>query len=255
MSLPDSTLASARIVERADPLRFRTVMAAPVQARAVLFPLYAFNIEVARAPWVTQEPMIAEMRLQWWRDALEEIAEAQQVRAHEVTTPLGATLSPEQARQLDGLVAARRWDVYRDAFEDEGHFDSYIDATAGTLMWTACAALGAPARAEQSVRELAFAAGCAAFLRAAPALADAGRIPLLDGTHAGVVALAQRAQQRLTRPSVGRKARPALWPALGAGATLKQVMRDPAAVADSRLDPGVTPGRLSATALTGWLWL
>ena len=49
-------------------------MAAPVEARRVLFPLYAFNVEVARAPWVTSEPMIGEMRLQWWRDALEEIA-------------------------------------------------------------------------------------------------------------------------------------------------------------------------------------
>ena len=35
-------------------------MAAPVAARRVLFPLYAFNVEVARAPWVTQEAMIAE---------------------------------------------------------------------------------------------------------------------------------------------------------------------------------------------------
>ena len=66
--------ACAAIVERGDPERFMAAMAAPVEARRVLFPLYAFNVEVARAPWVTEEPMIAEMRLQWWRDALEEIA-------------------------------------------------------------------------------------------------------------------------------------------------------------------------------------
>ena len=51
--------ACAALVEKADPLRFRAAMAAPVPARKVLFPLYAFNIEVARAPWVTQEAMIA----------------------------------------------------------------------------------------------------------------------------------------------------------------------------------------------------
>ena len=48
-------------------------MAAPLAARQILFPLYAFNVEVARAPWVASEPMIGEMRLQWWRDVLEEI--------------------------------------------------------------------------------------------------------------------------------------------------------------------------------------
>ncbi|MEN9060069.1 hypothetical protein [Ponticoccus litoralis] len=42
--------ACAELVQRADPERFRAVMAAPVAARAALFPIYAFNIEVARAP-------------------------------------------------------------------------------------------------------------------------------------------------------------------------------------------------------------
>ena len=63
------------------------VMAAPVPARARLFPVYAFNIEVAR-PWVTSEPMIAEMRLQWWREVLDEIRGGGSVRRHEVATPL-----------------------------------------------------------------------------------------------------------------------------------------------------------------------
>ncbi|MGB3250003.1 MAG: squalene/phytoene synthase family protein, partial [Tabrizicola sp.] len=66
--------ACAGLVQRGDPDRFRAVMAAPVEARAQLFPLYAFNLEVARAPWVTQEPLIAEMRLQWWRDVVENAA-------------------------------------------------------------------------------------------------------------------------------------------------------------------------------------
>ena len=58
--------ACAAIVQRADPDRFLAVMAAPVAVRARLFPLFAVNVEVARAPWVTQEPLIAQMRLQWW---------------------------------------------------------------------------------------------------------------------------------------------------------------------------------------------
>ena len=72
--MDDDLNACAALVERGDPVRFRAAMASPMAARRVLFPLYAFNLEVARAPWVTQEPMIARMRLQWWRDALAEIA-------------------------------------------------------------------------------------------------------------------------------------------------------------------------------------
>ena len=54
MPFSDDMNACAQIVEKGDPARFRTVMAAPVEARLKLFPLYAFNVEVARAPYVTQ---------------------------------------------------------------------------------------------------------------------------------------------------------------------------------------------------------
>ena len=133
MSFDADLNACAALVERADPGRFRAAMAAPVAARRVLFPLYAFNVEVARAPWVTQEPMIAEMRLQWWRDVCEEIAEGREVRRHEVATPLSGVIGADEARLLDELVAARRWDIYKGAFEDQAHFDRYMDQTAGNL--------------------------------------------------------------------------------------------------------------------------
>src|SRR6056297_4029883 len=111
--------ACARIVERGDPDRFASAMAAPVAAREALFPLYAFNIEVSRATWVTAEPMIAGMRLQWWADALEEIAVGGTIRRHEVVTPLARVLDAEGAALLIGLVEARRRDTERAPFGDE----------------------------------------------------------------------------------------------------------------------------------------
>ena len=174
--------ACAAMVERADPWRFRAAMAAPVETRKLLFPLYAFNVEVARAPWVTQEAMIAEMRLQWWRDALEEIAKGGPVRRHEVTTPLARALAPEDAELLDELVAARRWDIYKDPFEDAEHFARYIDQTAGHLMWVAARRLGATQ--EAIVRDAAYATGIAAWLCAIPNLEEAGRVPADAGVGA-----------------------------------------------------------------------
>lgn len=241
-------VACAEVVERGDADRFRAAMAAPPAAREVLFPLYAFNVEVARAPWVTLEPMIAEMRLQWWRDALEEIAGAGPVRRHEVVTPLAAILTADMAERLDEVVAARRWDIYKESFEDRTHFDRYIDQTSGTLMWTAARLLGQTD--EAPVRDIAFAAGVAGFLRAIPTLEDAGRVPLLDGTPDGVRSLASKALRRLSdgRAQQGRivvSARPALLPAWQAGAILKQAQAQPERVAAGLLGQSGAKSRLS----------
>ncbi|QFT59720.1 Squalene/phytoene synthase [Sulfitobacter sp. THAF37] len=256
MGFGDDLNASAALVERGDPPRFRAAMAAPVAARRVLFPLYAFNIEVARAPWVTQESMIAEMRLQWWRDVCEEIAQGGPVRRHEVATPLAEAITADDARLLDELVAARRWDIYRDPFEDAAHFARYMDQTSGNLTWVAARRLG---QADEAVvRDAAYGAGIAAWLRAIPELETAGRVPLLDGTTEGVRALARGAQERLARAranrgAVSKPARAALWHVGQADAILRAATADPAAVADARL-PDPEPRdqrRLAWRALTG----
>ena len=63
----------ANLVRRGDYDRFLAIMSAPIKKRGALFIIFAFNLEVVRAPWVTKEPMISEMRLQWWLDSINEI--------------------------------------------------------------------------------------------------------------------------------------------------------------------------------------
>lgn len=184
--------ASADLVRRGDPDRFAAAMAAPIEARKVLFPLYAFNLEVARAPWVASEPMIGEMRLQWWRDALDEIATGGPVRRHEVTTPLAEILDPSGARALDTVVTARRWDLYTEPFEDEAHFHAYVGAGA-TLMWTAARLLGAASETEDAIRRTGHAAALARYVAAVPDLEARGRVPLIDGRPDAVADLAREA--------------------------------------------------------------
>ena len=249
--------ACAALVEKADPERFRATMAAPVAARRVLFPLYAFNVEVARAPWVTEEPMIAEMRLQWWRDALEEIAGDAKPRKHEVVDALAEVLDAEGATLLDGLTAARRWDIYKDPFEDAAHFDSYIDATSGHLMWTAARLLGQGD--EAVIRDFAYGVGAANMFRAIPDLEERGRKPLLDGSESGVLALAQSAEARLTaaikkRKTIAVDAAPVLNAGYLARPVLRQIHKEPGKVARGAL--GLPPLRehlrFTNVALRGW---
>lgn len=224
--------ACAALVERGDPDRFMATMAAPPAARAVLFPLYAFNVEVSRAPWVTQETMIAEMRLQWWRDALEEIAAKGPVRRHEVVTPLAGILDPEACAVLDRLVAARRWDIYKDPFEDAGHFAAFMDETAGALVWTAARLLGVPATSEAPVRAWGRAMGLANWFRAVPQLEAAKRVPLVDGRPETIRAMAQAA---LDLPPLPKSARPAMLAAWETRTILKQVAANPLRVGEGSL--------------------
>ncbi len=248
MSFDAALNACAALVQRGDPDRFQAVMAAPVAARRVLFPIYAMNVEIARVPWVTQEAMIAEMRLQWWRDALAGIAAGEPARRHEVVTPLAEVLSPELAAQADEMIAVRRWDIYRDPFQDATQFHRYIDHSAGTLMWLAARALG-PAD-EAVVRDFAFGCGLAGWLRAIPALVARRRVPLLDGTDDGLRELAQSGLDRLARArarrrDVSARAVPALLTGWQAEPILRQALRDPARVADGALGTSEARRRLA----------
>ncbi|EPX85001.1 squalene/phytoene synthase family protein [Salipiger mucosus] len=237
MEFDDDLTACAQLVERGDPDRFAAAMAAPVEARAVLFPIYAANLEIARAPWLTQESMIAEMRLQWWRDALEEIGAGGQVRRHEVVTPLSRVLDAEGARLLDRLVGARRWDIYRDAFEDEAHFIRYIEETSGHLMLAAGRALGG--MPEEVALDAGYAAGLAQFLRAVPELESKGRVPLVDGRAEAVAAIARDGLARLARArqtSVPKAARPALLAGWQAAPVLRLAAKEPARVGAGELE-------------------
>ncbi len=248
MTFDADLMACADLVRRADSDRLMATMAAPMAARRVLFPIYALNIEIARAPWVTQEAMIAEMRLQWWRDALDEIATGKQVRRHQVVTPLASVLAPDLAAQADAMIAVRRWDIYRDPFVDEAHFHRYIDQSSGTLMWLAARSLGEAD--ETVVRDYGFAAGLAGWLRAIPELEIRQRVPLLDGTPDGLRGLAQLGLERLERArsrrgGVSRQASPALWAGWQAETILKQALRAPDRVSRGRLGPSEARKRLS----------
>ncbi|TCL09625.1 squalene/phytoene synthase [Shimia isoporae] len=238
MSVSDDLMSCAGLVQKGDPDRFAAVMAAKPAARDVLLPIYAFNVEVSRAPWVTQETMIAEMRLQWWRDALDEIRAGGFVRRHDVVTPLALVIDKDAAETLERLVIARRWDVYSDPFEDEAHFESYLQDTGGGLMQVAAQSLG-PCPAEIA-QDFGYALALANWLRAIPALEKAKRVPLLDGRPETVAALATEGLARMERArtrraEVSKHAAQALLAAWEASAILGQAAKEPERVIDGAL--------------------
>jgi 15-cis-phytoene synthase len=232
-----SLQACAEMVAKSDPDRFRVAMATPPAARDILFPLYAFNLEVARAPWRTREPMLAEMRLQWWRDVVENSAAGQTPPAHEVAGPLGALLREGRLdpAPLDALIEARRRDIEAEPFTPEA-LRPYLEGTAGNLLWAGAKAMGEPEASRPAILQAGYASGLATWLAALPDLASHGRgLTIQTPDTIRTLAedgLAALAESRRTRFGPGI---PALRAASLATPMLRAAARDPDAVLQGRL--------------------
>lgn len=253
--------ACAALVEKSDPDRFLATMAAPLTARQRLWPLYAYNIQIARAPYASPEPLVAEMRLQWWVDLVDGITDGTPGPKGEVGDALTDLLekAPIPPGLLVGMAEARRWEIGRAPFADRAGFDDFLDATAGNLMWAAGLALGAPAAAEPVIRDFAWGAGLAQWLIAVPDLVARGRHPLLDDRPEVVGDLAEEGLARIRRARsyrhfVPRAAVPALWTGWRARAVLKQAAQEPARVAAGTLVTSDFTGKfaLILRAATGY---
>ncbi len=248
-----SATAVAALVERGDPERWRTAMAAAPAARPGLMALYAFNLEIARAPWAASEPALAQIRLRWWLDALEEIYDGALPRRHEVLEPLAAVIRDGDLprRLFEEMVAARVGDAEPGPLADRPAVELYLDHTAGHLMELAARHLGAEGAALPVVRDFARGAGTAALLRALPDLRARGRDPLPPEVSPQALArdgLAAIARARGRRARVARAAVPALLPGWQAERVLRRAAADPGAVRPGGLE--VSPARARA----GLLW-
>lgn len=227
----------AEHVARSDPDRFAAAMTAPPERRGPLMALYAFNLEVARAPWVTSEPMIAAMRLQWWTDAIAEIYEGRPPRRHEVVTPLAEVIEAHDLPRepFDALIEARHRDIEPEPHPDAEALWAWLGATGGGLTWLAAKALGADPSLESLARSQGTASAAANLIAALPALIAAHAQPLPPpGGHDELRALADKALETLkeTRRQRGRvpaAVRPAFLTGWQAEATLRAARKDPEA--------------------------
>ncbi len=165
--------AVGRIVQRHDPDRFFTALFAPAVHRETLFVLYATNHELARAREVVSNPMLALIRLQWWR----EVAEGAR-RRHEVAGPLGEALDEGRLDAADILAMIDGRDAETEPVENVAAFEEYVRATAGSVAVAAGRALGGAAAEVGALREIGSAYGVSGVLRSIPALARQSRTML-----------------------------------------------------------------------------
>ncbi len=132
-------------VRRADPDRWlASRFVADEAARADLIALYSFDHELARAPQMAREPMMAEIRLTWWREAIDEIFAGKPARGHPTLAALAQAIARRNlaAGPLEAMVEARFADIGPAPFADESALQAYADGVAGAPLALALAALG-----------------------------------------------------------------------------------------------------------------
>jgi phytoene synthase len=204
--------ACEETVRRRDPDRYFSALFAPADKRRFLFALYALNYEVARIGETVREPMLADIRLAWWRETVEG-ARAGKPRNHDVAKALAETLAANDlpGELFERMIAARSFDASQELFTDMGTLEEYADATSGSVMRLAALILGAPS--DELARQAGTAFALAGLLRAMPFHAARGKRFLPDTLLDEVARLARSRLATARRIAVPRHALPAFLPA------------------------------------------
>ena len=184
--------------------RYFASIFAPRDVRSDLMALYALNLEIASLHELVSEPILGDMRLEWWRDAVVAIYEGRTIQ-HAVAAELGQVVRRHDLPQeeMEGLIAARSRDFDESPMETVAEVEDYAHGTSGALAGLAyriCRG-GAPPTA---IREAGTAWGLAGLLRAASfqaAAADPGRPggPTLGIVPAGSTAISASAMDPAAR--------------------------------------------------------
>lgn len=268
-------------VRQGDRDRYLALLLSPADARGGLAAIAAFNLELARAASEISESMLALVRLQWWREAVEEIRAGGVTRRHPVVEALSVATRAHglSTDRMLAMIAGKEEELESRAAPTQPAFDARADATAANLIRLSLEAVGLDpmeadlAAASAGVGWAYATVGCArsVLLDArrgrvrlpAEALAEAGVD--LDGLHdlrpqpalqSCLRTLAGQAEAKLGRARqrrIPRMAKPLTLTAKLTALHLERLRRraydpfDPRAVAAAPFDVW----RLLGTAITG----
>ncbi len=253
------------MLRRHDRDRFQTALFAPAAHREALFALYAFNYEIARVREVVTQPVLGQIRLEWWRENIAAAYQDGPIRRHPIVETLGAAIRERGLTRghIERMIDARATvDFAGEPPADLAALEDYAEATSSTLIALALEVLGVrDPEAAEAGRHIGIAYALCGLLRAAPHRLAAGRpiVPLdiaarlgLDprdcpaapgsrGLRAAVAEIAAAASGHLRAARGERRvasaAVPALLPAVIAAQSLRRLKRagyDP-------FDPALAP--------------
>jgi len=171
---------TAAHVRAHDRDRYLAALFAPRAVREGLMALYAFNCELERIPDLVSEPMLGEIRLQWWRDVLD---------GPRRDTATGNPLADAMAQAIEkhglpvallrGMIDARSADLDGGGFADIQALNAYLYKSEGAVFALSAQCAGVPVKqATPAANAAAIARGIAGILLRLPRDAAAGRVML-----------------------------------------------------------------------------
>lgn len=173
-SLEDKDLRN--LLRAHDPDRYISTLFASHDIRNALMTLYAFSVELARIPDIVSEPALGEIRLQWWRDVLEEDqGEASAPLADALLKVLDAHGLPIPL--IQGMIDARSADLDGGGFKDLPALKAYLYKSEGAVFELSARIAGCDAAVvPNAAKDAAVAYGLVRLMRNVPRDAPAGRV-------------------------------------------------------------------------------
>ena len=120
-------VASA-LVREADKDRFIASLFAPAGQRGDLLALYAFDVELARIPQLAKQQIAGEIRLQWWREAVDG-SNAHEAEANPVAGALMQIVTRHGLSRaaLQAMIDARASELFPEPFSTSGDMLVWCD--------------------------------------------------------------------------------------------------------------------------------
>lgn len=114
--------------------RYLATLFLPSVVRHDVYALYAFDAEISNIRAMIKEPMMGEIRLQWWRDIVggDRAGEAEN---NPVAAELLRIITTNKLPPMgfDNYLKARVFDLYDDPMPDTGTFEGYAGETTSFL--------------------------------------------------------------------------------------------------------------------------
>ncbi len=223
----------AELVRRVDRDRYLAALFAPAAQRRRILAVYALNAELAGIAGAVREPLLGEIRLQWWREGL------RGRRDHPVLEALAESTTAHSLNpaMLERTIDARKRDLSTVPARDMREVESYAEGTSGVVAVLAAESIGGHDPVTESVAmHVGTAWGLVSLLRALPHHGGGQGSGLLAGLVAergmaevardvATRARAHLAEARGERDGASKQAIAALLPATVADLYLRRLDR------------------------------
>jgi len=145
----------SRLVRERDEDRWLAAQYAPPPERRRLIALYAFQCELRRIPGAVSEPPLGEIRLQWWREALQDIRDGKSARGNPVVEEIAVCgiANTEYESLIDKVIDAAARPFYGEEFSTIDDLADWLEQADGTIDELAVIIIGGDTSLAETARQ------------------------------------------------------------------------------------------------------